>query len=171
MRSVSAMSTEIDTDTPTAAYRAAVEAGDLAALRACVAPDVTVKSPITDSFEFHGRDQFVALMEDVVAVIDERRFLADVGDAHHRVLKGAGRVRGVAIDEALFVTLDDDGLITRVELFVRPLPGLTTLAAALGPRVARRRSRARGVAVTAMISPLAFMTRSGEKLGARLARP
>jgi hypothetical protein len=93
------------------------------------------------------------------------------GDDRTRVLKGAGRVGGVEIQEVFLMTLDDDGLITRIELFVRPLPGLTALAAALGPRIAGRRSRARGVAVAAMIRPLAFMTRHGEGVGARLARP
>jgi ferric-dicitrate binding protein FerR (iron transport regulator) len=165
------MSNEIQTDAPTAAYRAAFEAGDLVALGACIAPDATLKSPITDSFEFHGREQIVAVIGDVIAVVEQRRFVADVGDARHRLLKGVGRVRGVALDDAILVTLDDAGLIARMELFVRPLPALTTLAAVLGPRVARRRSRARGVAVAAMIAPLAFMMRSGEKLGARLARP
>lgn len=171
MRSVAWMSIEIDTDTPTAAYRAAVEAGDLAALRACLAPAATLKSPITDSFEFEGRDQIADVMEDVFAVVGERRFDADTGDARERVLHGAGVVGGVAIDEVLRISLDDAGLITRIELFVRPLPGLVTLAAELGPRVARRGSPARGRAVRAMLAPLAFATRSGEKIGARLARP
>lgn len=165
------MPIELATDTPAAAYRAAAEAGDVDAVVACFSPDVTLKSPITDSFEFRGADQLRALMEDVFAVVSERRFLADVGDERTRVLKGTGRVGRVTIQEAFLVTLDDDGLIERIELFVRPLPGLTALAAALGPRVARRRSRARAVAVAALIRPLAFMTRSGEGLGARLARP
>ncbi|ADB49526.1 nuclear transport factor 2 family protein [Conexibacter woesei] len=165
------MLSELDADTPTAAYRAAAEAGDVEAAVACVAPDVTLKSPITDSFAFHGRDQFRVLMEDVFAVLEDRRYVADVGDDRTRMLKGTGRVNGIAIEEAFLVTLNGDGLIERVELFVRPLPGLTALAAALGPRVARRRSRSRAIAVAAMIKPLAFMTRSGEGIGARLARP
>lgn len=171
MRSVAEMSTQIDSDTPLAAYRAASEAGDVDAVMACISPDVTLKSPITDSFAFHGHEQFRVLMEDVFAVIEDRRYVADVGDERMRVLKGTGRVGKVRIEEAFLVTLDDAGLIERVELFVRPLPGLTALAAALGPRVARRRGRGRAIAVAAMIKPLAFMTRSGEGLGARLARP
>lgn len=165
------MPTEIETDTPTAAYRAAVEAGDVAALRACLTPTVTLKSPITDQFEFVGREQVAEVMEDVFAVVSERRFLSDTGEAQRRVLVGAGRVGGVAIDEVLLIALDDAGLITRIELYIRPLPGLVTLAAELGPRVARRGSPARGHAVRAMLAPLAFAMRSGEKVGARLARP
>jgi hypothetical protein len=75
------------------------------------------------------------------------------------------------LDEAMLVTLDEEGRITHMQLFVRPLPGLTALAAALGPRVARRRSRLRALAVRLMITPLAFMTRRGEGVGSRLAAP
>jgi hypothetical protein len=71
----------------------------------------------------------------------------------------------------MVVWLDDDGLIERLELYVRPLPGLTAMAAALGPRVAARHSRPRALVVRAMMAPLALMTRRGEGLGARLARP
>jgi hypothetical protein len=87
------------------------------------------------------------------------------------VLRAEARVGGQELVKAVLVTLDDDGLVTELELFVRPLQGLTTLAAALGPRVARRRSRLRAAAVGALIRPLAFMTRRGERLGAGLARP
>ncbi|HST41285.1 MAG TPA: nuclear transport factor 2 family protein [Conexibacter sp.] len=162
---------DLDAASPLAAYRAAFEAGDVAGLRACLAPDATLKSPITDDFEFAGRDQIAAVMEEVVAVVSQRRFHAEIGDGRGRVLKGSGVVGGVAIDESIHFRLDAAGLIERIELYVRPMPGLVTLAAVLGPRIAGRASPARGAAVRVMLAPLAFMTRRGEKLGARLARP
>lgn len=165
------MSSSLAVDSPTAAYRAAIEAGDLAALEACLAPAVTLKSPITDRFEFDGRAQVLAVLADVFAVVSERRFHRDAGDRRERVLLGSGVVGGVAIEESLHLRLDDDGRVERIELFVRPLPGLTALAAALGPRVARRRGPAQAAAVRALMAPLAFMTRHGEKAGVRLARP
>lgn len=171
MRSVQGMTDDPLGATPTAAYRAAVEAGDVDAVVACMAPDVVLSSPITDRFAFHGHAQLRPLMEDVFAVVQDRRNHADVGDDRTRLLRASGRVGKTAIEEALMITLDDDGLITRIDLFVRPMPGLTALAAALGPRVAGRRGRARGLLVRAMIAPLAFMTRSGEGIGSTLARP
>lgn len=158
-------------DNPLAAYCAAVEAGDLAALAACLAPAATLKSPITDRFEFEGRQQILDVLADVFAVVSERRVHDVGGSGRERVLKGSGVVGGVAIDESLHVHLGDDGLIERIELYIRPLPGLTALAAALGPRVARRRGPVQAAAVRAMMAPLAFMTRHGEKAGVRLARP
>jgi hypothetical protein len=161
----------IAVDSPLAAYRAAAEARDIPAMVACCAPDVTLSSPITDGFRFHGHGQLQALLEDVFATISDVRYLADAGDAHIRVLALEARVGRQRLDEAMLVTLDDAGLITHMQLFIRPLPGLTALAAALGPRVARRRGRARAVAVRALIAPLAFLTRRGERVGSRLAAP
>jgi len=158
-------------DSPLAAYCAAVEAGDLGRLRACLAPQVTLKSPITDRFEFVGVDQVLDVMADVFAVVSDRRLHEACGEGRERVLKGGGVVGGVALEESLHVRLGDDGRVERIELFIRPLPGLTALAAALGPRVARRRGPAQAVAVKAMMAPLAFATRHGERAGVRLARP
>jgi hypothetical protein len=161
----------LDLDTPTAAYRAAAEAHDVDGMLACMAPGVVLASPITDAFSFEGREQMRVLLEDVFAVMEDVRYSVDAGDARTRLLRLSGRIGGQRLDEAMVVWLDDDGLIERLELYVRPLPGLTAMAAALGPRVAARHSRPRALVVRAMMAPLALMTRRGEGLGARLARP
>jgi hypothetical protein len=161
----------IAVDSPLASYRAAAEAKDVPAMVACLAPGVTLSSPITDAFQFRGHDQLRNLLEDVYATVSDVRYLADAGDDRTRILVLEARVGRQRIDEAMLVTLDDDGLIEHMQLFIRPLPGLTALAAGLGPRVARRHSRTRALAVRAMIIPLAFMTRHGEGAGARLAAP
>jgi hypothetical protein len=161
----------IAVDSPLAAYRAAAEAQDTAGMLACMRDDVVLKSPITDRFAFSGKAQMRDLLDDVHAVMSEVVYRVDAGDRHTRMVTLEARVGRQRIGEAMVVTLDDDGLIARIELYVRPLPGLTALAAALGPRVARRHSRARALAVRAMIAPLAFMTARGEGVGARLASP
>jgi hypothetical protein len=160
-----------DTDAPTATYRRAAERKDVPGMLACLAPDAVLKSPITDGFDFRGLEQLAPLFEDVFAVVDDVRYTADVGDDRTRMLRLEARVGRQRLDEAMLVQLAPDGRITHMELFIRPMPGLTALAAALGPRVAGRRSRARALAVRAMIAPLAFATRHGEGLGSRLARP
>lgn len=161
----------IAVDSPLTAYRTAAEARDVPGMLACMAPDVVLKSPITDRFAFRGATQMRALLEDVFAVMQDIAYLADVGDDRTRLVTLEGRIGRQRIGEAMLVTLDDDGRIAAMELFVRPLPGLTALAAALGPRVARRHSRFRALAVRAMIAPLAFMTARGEGVGSRLAAP
>jgi aryl carrier-like protein len=158
-------------ESPLAAYRAAYDAQDLDALLATMRPDVRLKSPITDRFAFEGRAQLRALMEDVFAVVDDSAHLLDLGDERTRVMKLTGRIKRQHFSETLIFTLDDEGLIASIEIFVRPMPGLTTMAATLGPRVARRRGRLRAVVARMMMAPLAAMTRGGEPLGARLASP
>jgi ketosteroid isomerase-like protein len=158
-------------DSPLAAYRAAAEAQDVAGMLACMREDVVLTSPITDRFTFSGKAQMRDLLEDVHAVVAEVEYRADAGDDTTRVLTLDARVGRQRIGEAMLVTLDDDGLIARMELYVRPLPGLTALAAALGPRVARRKGRGRALAVRLMIAPLAFLTARGEGAGSRLASP
>jgi hypothetical protein len=162
---------QLAVDTPLAAYRAAYDAHDLDALMATMRADVVLHSPITDRFAFRGHEQLRALMEDVHAVVSESAYVADVGDDRTRVLKLAGRIGRQHFAETLLVELDDDGLIASIEIFVRPLPGVTAMAAALGPRIARRRSRLRALAFRAMMAPLASMTRRGEPVGSRLAAP
>jgi hypothetical protein len=158
-------------DSPLAAYRAAYLEEDLDALLATMRPDVVLHSPITNAFAFRGHDQMRALIEDVHAVVSDSVYTLDVGDDRTRVLRLEARVGRQRIDETLVMTLDEDGLIAAMELFVRPLPGVTALAAALGPRVARRRSRMRAFMVRLMIGPLAFATARGEGVGSRLAAP
>jgi hypothetical protein len=162
---------ELDPDSPLAAMRAAGEAGDAAAFAGCAAPDVVLRSPITTSFTFRGREQLQALMGDVFAVLDDLRYDGDEGTATSRTIHGRATLRGMEVHEVALITLDGQGLVTEFELFIRPMPALVNLAAALGPRVARRRSGPRAVAVRALLGPLALATRKGESVGARLARP
>ena len=55
-----------------------------------------------------------------------------------------------------------------VKVFVRPLPGLATLFAALPPRVsARRRGRLHGALVAFLTRPLAFALRTADRLAPR----
>lgn len=158
-------------DSPLVAYRAAAEAQDTAAMLACLREDVVLRSPITTRFAFAGKGQMEALLDDVHAVATGMTVRADTGDDRTRVLVLDGHCGTQAFTELVLVTLDEDGLIAELELAIRPMPGLMAIAAALGPRVARRRSRAAGIAVRAMIAPLAFAATRGEGLSVKLAAP
>jgi hypothetical protein len=158
-------------DSPLAAYRAAAEAQDTEAMLACLREDVVLRSPITLRFAFRGKAQLRPLLDDVNAVIGKAAYRADTGDDRTRVLVLDGEVRGQRFTELVLVELDEDGLIATMELALRPMPGLLAMAAALGPRVARRRGRARALAVRAMIGPLAFVATRGEGVASRLASP
>jgi hypothetical protein len=76
-----------------------------------------------------------------------------------------GRIGRRAVEEAMRVTLNEDGLISELTLFFRPLPGLAAFAATLGPRITtRRHGRARALLARLLLAPLALITRVGDRL-------
>jgi hypothetical protein len=152
-------------------YRAAIEAHDPAALAEACAPDVVFNSPITSSVRFEGREELAELFRSVLGVYDELRCGEEFGTGEMRVLCLRARVGRQELDEVQLLRLDGWGMVREITMFVRPLPGLTALTAALGPRLARRRSRLRAALVAAMSRPLALLTRVGDRAGARLVKP
>jgi hypothetical protein len=155
----------------TARFRTALQAGDHEAAADALAADVVIHSPITSGFRFEGRAQARALFADVVTALEGIEYTEEIGEGDRRVLLAKARVGPQEVHEAVVARLNAEGEIAELTLFIRPLPGLTAVAAALGPRVARRRGRSRGMLAAAMLRPLAFATRAGEGIGAKLARP
>ena len=145
-------------------FREAAEARDIESLLATLAEDVVLRSPITDRVTFRGRAQLRELLRSVFATIEDIRYFADVGDARTRALFDRARVGGQALEQAVRVQLNDRQQIEELTIFFRPLPGLAGLTAGLGPRVARKRGRGRAVVARALLAPLAWATRAGDRL-------
>lgn len=152
-------------------YREAVEASDVEAFLATLAPDIVLHSPLTLRTQFRGHEEIRTLMHAVFASIEEIRYFEDVGDAATRALFYRGRVGRQELEEATLVRLDPNALITEIRLWFRPLPGLTAVMGRLGPALAREHSRARGVAVAGLTAPLTAATRAGDALAVHLVRP
>jgi hypothetical protein len=144
-------------------FREAAEAADVEALVATLSDDVVLHSPITERIKFNGRDQVRELMYSVFATVDGTSYFADVGDARTRVMFLRAGAAGQPFEEALRVELNDQQQIREITVFVRPLPGLTGFAAALVPRVARRRGRGRALIARLLLAPLGFATRAGDR--------
>lgn len=154
-------------------FRTAGETHDLGLAMSACAEDVVVHSPLTDSTVFRGQAEVRQLFEAVYERFDGIRYTEEFGDGDRRVLFGTASVGGQRIDETLRLRLDGQGKIAEITLYVRPLPGLTAVMAALGPVLARRNGRSRfTVAVLkAMIAPLVAGTRLGDRTGVRMALP
>jgi len=155
--------------TTTHRFREAVEAGDVDAALATLAPDVIAHSPVTASGHFHGhgdlRDVLTAMSESMTDV----RYTSDVGDDRVRHLSGTARIGSQPLEETMRIELDDQARIHELTVFVRPLAGAAAFLDAIGPRLARRHGHARATAFSALSKPLVFVTRTGDKLGVRLA--
>jgi SnoaL-like domain len=159
-------------DKAVAAWRAAGEAGDARAAAGTLAADVEVISPLTEQFRFRGRDQVTEMLTAAFEVISDIRFHTEVGDGATRALFYRARVGRQPVEEAQLLRLDESGLIREITLFGRPLPALTAVMTAIGPRLlrAQRRPGLAGV-VGAATRPLAFLTRLGERRLVPLADP
>jgi SnoaL-like domain len=147
------------------ALRAAGERGDADAVAELLAPDVVFRSPITARIRFEGKDEVAALHRDIFAVLEdidttEPLTLGDTGSFSFRA-----RVRGVELEAMNQVRCNEQGQIVEYKVFIRPLPSLAALFAALPPRVAaRRRGRLNGALVAFVARPLALALRTADRL-------
>ncbi len=166
------MSSGRSSDQVVSAWRAAGERGDAPAAAECLASNVTVISPLTAQFRFHGRDDARDMLVAAFEVIHDIRFHTEVGDANTRALFYHAYAGDQAIEEAQLLRLDADGLIVELTLFGRPLPGLTAVMADIGPRLLRYQKRPTLARIVALATaPLAAMTRLGERRLVPLADP
>lgn len=152
-------------------FPAGVVAGDLSSIAAAVTEDVVLISPITSRFRFEGRDEVTELMSVVLETFEDIQVFEEFGAGDRRAVAWRARIGDQRVEGSDILLLDGEGKVREIRLFIRPLPGLATATAALGPRLARRRSRARGAAMAAMARPLAFAIRAGEGIAPRLVTP
>jgi hypothetical protein len=148
----------------TARYRAAAEAHDIDGVLATMTPDVVLHSPITEKVSFNGQEEMRELLEAVFETISDIRYFADIGDERNRALFFRGMIGRQPLEEAVRMTLTEDARIAELTLFFRPLPGLATLAAELGPRVTERRhGPGRARLARLLLAPLGAITRIGDR--------
>lgn len=131
---------------------------------ATLADDVVFHSPLSGTADFRGRQQVRELFSVVFDVLSDLRYHTDIGDGRTRALTGTARLGRQEIHEAAMVEVGANGLITEVTMWIRPLPALTAMMAALGPGMARATGRpGLPLLVAAAVKPLAAMTRLGDK--------
>jgi hypothetical protein len=149
--------------------REALERRDLDALMDTFAPDATLRSPITSSFRFVGREQLRPLYEGVFQVISDFRVTQEITGADDcRVLLISGEVGGVEFEEVQLLRLNDQGLVREITLFFRPLPALPALAQGITRTLIAKRSRPRSLLLRFLAAPLVAITRIGDRIAARV---
>ena len=114
----------------TSAFRAAVEAKDLDAMRAALHPDVVFRSPVVYK-PYEGRDTVMVLLSAVIRVFDDFRYLDELhADGSHALIFEA-KAGGRELNGLDYVRTDGDGLVTELWVMIRPLSGLSALAQAM----------------------------------------
>lgn len=111
---------------------------DLDQMRAQLADDVVLVSPLTDRFRFTGPDHVMAVVASAFALLEDIEIAGVTGAGQDWVLHGTGTIDGANLEEIQWLHLDDAGLIDRITLFIRPAPAVLALFARIGPELARR---------------------------------
>jgi ketosteroid isomerase-like protein len=116
-------------------FRAAVEAGDVDAALATLAPDVVFHSPAV----FHpyvGHETVGALLRLVFETFEDFRYTDELegADGTHALIFRA-RVGEREVEGLDLLRDDADGRVADFTVMIRPLSGLLALAQALGPKV------------------------------------
>ncbi|QEC47463.1 nuclear transport factor 2 family protein [Baekduia soli] len=116
-------------------FRAAVEAGDIEAAIATLAPGIVFHSPAV----FHpyvGRDTVAALLRLVFETFEDFRYTDEIGGSDGtEALVFRAAVGGRELEGLDLLRTGSDGLVQDFTVMIRPLSGLLALAQALGPKV------------------------------------
>lgn len=143
---------------------------DYTALRAGLAPDVVLYSPITGRFHFEGRDEVLDLMRLVRDTFDDFEHLHAYGSDSDGTMVFRARIGRHELEGNDYIRFDSEGRVAEFRIFIRPLPALARLAAALGPPLVRRRSRMLALMVRISLAPLVLAIAIADAVGARLVR-
>ena len=150
--------------------RAAMEAGDAAAVTDAFAPDAVLRSPLTARLTFTGHEQIGALAQVLVEVFEDLRYTDEAIVGTTGFLAWRARIGGQEIEGVDHLRFGPDGKIREFTAFFRPLPAAAVALRLMGAGLARRKSPARAVVVSILTRPLAALTRAGDPIGVRLVR-
>jgi hypothetical protein len=115
-------------------FRRAVEAGDIDAAVACLAPEVTFNSPVAHK-PFEGAEAVSGVLRAVFETFEDFEYTDELqqGDTHALVFRA--RVGDKQLQGLDLLRMNADGQIEDFTVMVRPASGLMALGAAMGPKV------------------------------------
>ncbi len=151
--------------------RAGVEARDLAAVVEAFAPGAVVHSPITGALTFAGHEQIGAVFGVILDVFKDIRYTDELRGSDSAALVASAQVDGTDIELVDHMRFDEQGRISELTVFFRPLPAIAVSVRAIGEGLGVRRSRSRARLISALVYPLIPLTRVGDRVGARLIGP
>ena len=117
------------------AFKEAVEAGDMDRGVACLAPEVTFRSPVVHT-PYEGIGLVSGILRAAFETFEDFEYVheLDSGDDWHALIFRA-RVGDKRLDGIDLVHLNADGLIDDFTVMVRLASGLMALAEQMGPKV------------------------------------
>src|SRR3954451_15020194 len=117
------------------AFRAAVEAHDLEAMKAALDPDVTFRSPVVFR-EYEGREAVMHLLAMVAEVFEDFRYVDELHGEDATCLVFQARVGDRELEGIDYLRHGADGLVRELTVMVRPYSAATALRDAMGAKLA-----------------------------------
>jgi hypothetical protein len=116
------------------AFGRAVEARDIAATIARLAPDVVFRSPVVFA-PYEGREATGRILAAVVQVFEDFRYIDEITSDGHEALVFEARVGDRTLQGVDLIRLGDDGLVSELTVLIRPMSALLALAEAMRQRL------------------------------------
>lgn len=100
------------------------------AMVACLAEDVVFQSPVVFS-PYRGRAVVGHLLRTVAGVFKDFRYTDELASAGQTALCFSARVGDKQLEGIDLITLDEEGRVAKLVVFVRPMSGAMALAQAM----------------------------------------
>ena len=120
--------------TVTHPFGRAIEAGDETAALATLADDVVFRSPAVYR-PYQGREQVEQLLRLVATVFENFRYTNEWRDGRTTILSFEANVGDRELQGVDILEENEDGLIERFTVMIRPLSGLQAMAAAMSAKL------------------------------------
>jgi hypothetical protein len=130
-----------------------MEARDHAAVVATFAPGIVLNSPIITP-RFEGRAAVSDLYAAILESFDEYEYTSEMEGSGLQMLGFRARFGKRWVDGVDMLRVDEEGQIVEMTVMFRRLVGVATVAAALGPPLARRKGRLYGLVMRVLGPPL-----------------
>jgi hypothetical protein len=116
-------------------FRTAAEAKDVALMRVTLRDDVELHSPVLFR-GFEGIEAVGAILGHVAEVLEDLRYVDEAaGPDGTVVLRFTARVGELELEGVDYLTLDEDGAVADLTVFMRPISALTEFNARMAERL------------------------------------
>ncbi|HEY0278397.1 MAG TPA: nuclear transport factor 2 family protein [Solirubrobacterales bacterium] len=116
-------------------FRVAAETKDLDLLREQLVEDVTFHSPVVFR-QYEGREMVMVILSNVVEIFEDFRYLDEARGDGTLILRFAARVDDkFEIEGVDYLTLDAEGHITDLTVFMRPQKAVVAFNELMGARL------------------------------------
>ena len=120
-------------------FRRAAEVKDMGLLRETLAEDVTFRSPVVFT-PYEGRDIVMMILANVVEIFEGFHYLDEARGDGTVVLRFAARVDDkFDIEGVDYLTLDAEGKVTDLTVFMRPQKAVVAFNELMGARLSAAR--------------------------------